>query len=208
VYARIKFVYAAAGCELPIGAAQYGGRNYKHRAWPLQPIEREASPGRQYGWTSPGDNSGIPRNGAFRTPRRPAWWRGCPLRHSRQTSPMAGASEDDSSGPLPSFGENRAPRLCRNDRRGHSTQGAEDILGDADVPTVEAPNIFSGDELPPVTYTDEHGNVTVGQMQDLSLSDSPVNSDTNEEAGVGTSAGFGLRTSGGTGIPPQNASST
>jgi hypothetical protein len=121
---------------------------------------------------------------------------------------MAGASEDNSSGPLPSFGENRAPRVRRNDRRGHSTQGAEDILGDADVPTVEAPNIFPGDELPPVTYTDENGNVTVGHMQDLSLSDSPVNSDTNEEAGVGTSAGFGLRTSGGTGIPPQNASST
>jgi hypothetical protein len=46
---------------------------------------------------------------------------------------------------------------------------------------VEAPNILPGDEHPPVTYTDEHGNFTMDHMQDLSLSDNPVNSDTNED---------------------------
>ena len=46
---------------------------------------------------------------------------------------------------------------------------------------MEAPNILLGDEHPPVTYTDEHGNFMVGHVQDLSLSDNPVNYDTNED---------------------------
>jgi hypothetical protein len=46
---------------------------------------------------------------------------------------------------------------------------------------VEALNIHPGEAHPPVIYTHEHGNISVGHMENLSLSDSPVNSDTNEE---------------------------
>jgi hypothetical protein len=61
-------------------------------------------------------------------------------------------------------------------------------FGDYDVLTVEAINIHVGDLRLLVTYTDEHGNETAGHMEDLTLSESPVNSDNNAEPVPGTSS--------------------
>jgi hypothetical protein len=58
---------------------------------------------------------------------------------------------------------------------------SDELLGNAEVSTVESMNIHEDDLRPPVTNTDEHGNITTGHMEDLTFSDNPVNSDYNAE---------------------------
>jgi hypothetical protein len=107
-----------------------------------------------------GEGASTHREGVLRTQHRPAWWRGLPLQRSYIQSPPSTALDDTPPGP--SIG-----------LHGASGSLPHQLAGD--------PDILLGDEHPPVTYTDEHGNFTVGHMHDLSLFDSPVNSDTNDD---------------------------
>jgi hypothetical protein len=55
------------------------------------------------------------------------------------------------------------------------------VVKDDELSTIEAVNIHLGNALLPVTYRDQHGNITAGHMEVLTFSASPVNSDNDED---------------------------
>jgi hypothetical protein len=117
------------------------------------------------------------------------------MRLRRNRIPLLPGTDDDQTLPGPSNAMNRAPATHANEGVPHANPHIEGPNGDAKVSTIESLNILPGDVQPPITFTDEHGNVTAYNMQDLTLSVNPVNFDTNEEPLAGTVAQFSMRTS-------------
>jgi hypothetical protein len=121
------------------------------------------------------------REGLLRTGRRPPWWRSAQFGRNRTRHPVSPTSEEECNAGSSWMAGYAHP--CTEDAPLPSaTMPRSDVVvEDDELPIVEAVNIHPGDALPPVTYRDQHGNVTAGHMEDLTFSASSVNTDNDED---------------------------